>query len=157
MEACSKGNSIQKELESILHSNSCIYEIPPVAQTSEDTLIAPLSFKYSAINAHLGWIGKNGVLITERYGPRIRLFAVLINFDFPIISPTVTSKCPKECFECVKACPHKALKGKQWSINTNRTEVIDYQLCNQKRRLYIKSHNRKHSCGFCMVSCPHGL
>lgn len=82
---------------------------------------------------------------------------MLINLDFPVTSSMLESKCHKECFACVNACPHKVLKGKQWNINTKRTEIIDYQLCNQKRSLYIKTHNRKHSCGYCMVSCPCGL
>jgi len=150
-------NIIQKEIERILSEENSPYEIPPASQASEETLIAPLSFKYAAVIAGLGWIGKNDVLITKKYGPRVRLSAVLINFDFPAASPIFDSKCPEECFECVIACPHNALKGKQWNINAKRSEIIDYQLCNQKRRLYIESHNRKHACGFCMVSCPLGI
>jgi len=157
VEARSKGNSILIEIEAILNESSCSYEIPPIAQTSEDTLIAPFSFKYAAVNAHLGLIGKSGVLITEKYGPRVRLFAVLVNLDFPVTSPIFDSKCQKGCFECVNACPYKALKGKQWNINIIRDEIIDYQLCNHKRKIYIKSHGRKHSCGFCIVACPYGL
>lgn len=156
-EARVKINKIQKEIIDILTEENCAYEIPPIAQTSEETLVAPLSFKYAAVHSHLGWIGKNGVLITEKYGPRVRLSALLINFYFPVTLPILESNCPDKCIECINACPHKALKGKQWNINTKRSEIIDYQLCNQKRRLYIKSHNRKHSCGFCMVSCPYGL
>lgn len=156
-EARVKANTIQKRIECVLIKNNCVYEIPPASQTSEETLIAPLSFKYAAVNSHIGWIGKNGVLLTEKYGPRVRLSALLINFDFPVTSPIYDSKCPKECVDCINACPHKALKGQQWNINTKRSEIIDFQLCNQKRKPYIKSHNRKHSCGFCMVSCPYGL
>jgi len=29
------------------------------AQLSEETLIAPFSFKFAGVNASLGWIGKN--------------------------------------------------------------------------------------------------
>ncbi len=156
-EAREKINTILREIECVLTEEGSVYEIPPVAQTSEETLIAPFSFKYGAVNSGLGWIGKNGVLITEKYGPRVRLAAVLINFDFPLVSPISESKCPVECMECVKACPHKVLQGKQWDIHTKRSEIIDYQLCNQKRSLYLKTHDRKHSCGFCLVSCPYGL
>lgn len=56
MEARNQDNLMQKELETILQNSNCKYEIPPVAQTSEDTFVAPLSFKYTAVNAHLGWI-----------------------------------------------------------------------------------------------------
>ncbi len=152
-----KVNAIQGDIERILTEENSTYEIPPVAQSSEETLTAPFSFKFGAVNSGIGWIGKNGVLITEKYGPRVRLAAVLINFDFPIVPPIKSSKCPEDCMECVKACPHKVLKGKQWDIETKRSEIIDYQLCNQKRSLYIKTHDRKHACGFCMVACPYGL
>ena len=157
IESRGKGESIQAELEAVLKEEDCAYEIPPAPQTDEYTLIAPVSFKRLAVNAGLGWIGKSGVLITEKYGPRVRLFAVLINLALPASSQVFNSKCPKECFACVDACPHKALKGKQWDASTKRDEIIDYQLCNQKRRLYIESHNRKHSCGFCMAACPLGV
>ncbi len=156
-EAREKVNQIQNEIETILKNENSIYEIPPLSQSSEETLVAPLSFKYAAVHARLGWIGKNGVLITRKYGPRVRLAAILIDFEFPISSPIFSSQCPSNCFKCVDACPHKALKGKQWDINTKRFEIIDFQLCIQKRKEYIKKHGRKHSCGFCMVSCPIGL
>lgn len=104
-------NLLLEKITTILKQYKIQYYIPPVAQSSEETLIAPFSFKFASVNAGLGWIGKNDVLITEKYGPRIRLSAILIN----------------------------------------------YKLCNQKRRLYLKTHHRKHSCGLCMVSCPIGI
>ena len=58
------------------------YDIPPVAQSNEADLEAPFSFKFAAVNAGLGWIGKNDVVITEKYGPRVRLSAILINEQF---------------------------------------------------------------------------
>lgn len=33
------------------------YYIPPVAQSNEETLIAPFLFKFTSVNAGLGWIG----------------------------------------------------------------------------------------------------
>ncbi|OBR95917.1 MULTISPECIES: epoxyqueuosine reductase [Clostridium] len=146
-----------EKITTVLKKYKIQYYIPPVAQSNEETLIAPFSFKFASVNAGLGWIGKNGVLITEKYGPRVRLSAILINFDLPIGSPITKSKCPTECNICVNACPHKALSGYKWNIDTKREKLINYKLCNQKRSLYIKTHHRKHSCGFCMVSCPIGI
>lgn len=116
----------------------------------------PFSFKFAGVNAGLGWIGKNGVLITEKYGPRVRLSAILIDYDLPIGTPIKKSKCPVECNICVNTCPHNALTGYEWNIYTKRADLINYKLCNQKRSLYLKAHNRKNSCGLCMVSCPIG-
>ncbi|MCL2164823.1 MAG: epoxyqueuosine reductase [Oscillospiraceae bacterium] len=157
MEARDKGISIQIEIGKILYDDGFKYEIPSPTQNSEDSLIAPFSFKYAAVNAGLGWIGKNDVLVTEKYGPRVMLFAILIDCDLPVTIPIPESKCPMECVMCVEACPHQVLKNKQWDIHTKRSETIDYQLCNQKRRRYLETHGRKHSCGFCMVSCPCGV
>ncbi len=156
-QAHNTSNEIISNLVEIFNEDNIGYEKPPISQTSEETLAVPLSFKFAAVHAGLGWIGKNGVLITEKYGPRIRLSAILINFDYPSGLPILESKCPEDCFLCVDACPHNALTGHQWNINSKRSDMINYQLCNQQRSLYIKTHNRKHACGFCMVSCTLGL
>ncbi len=150
-------NLLLEEITTVLNKSKIQYYIPPASQSNEKTLIAPFSFKFASVNAGLGWIGKNGVLITEKYGPRVRLSAILINSDLPIGNPITKSKCPTDCNMCVNACPYKALTGYTWSIDTKREELINYKLCNQKRSLYIKTLYRKHSCGLCMVSCPIGL
>lgn len=150
-------NLLLGEITAILKKYKIQYYIPPVAQSSEETLIAPFSFKFAGVNAGLGWIGKNGVLITEKYGPRVRLSTILINYDLPIGNPITESKCPPECNICVNTCPYNALTGYVWNIDSKRKEIINYKLCNQKRSLYLKTHNRKNSCGLCMVSCPIGL
>ncbi|ADL53020.1 4Fe-4S double cluster binding domain-containing protein [Clostridium cellulovorans] len=152
-----KINLLLEDITTILEKHKVQYYIPPVAQSNEETLLAPFSFKFASVNAGLGWIGKNGVLITEMYGPRVRLSAILINSDLPIGNPITKSKCPPECNVCIDACPHKALTGHPWNIATKRETLIDYKLCNKKRSLYIKTHNRKHSCGLCLLSCPIGI
>ncbi|WAG61032.1 epoxyqueuosine reductase [Clostridium estertheticum] len=150
-------NEIISDLVTILQKYNINYYVPPVAQTNEESLIAPFSFKYSAVNAGIGWIGKNGVLVTKEYGPRIRLSAILIDYDLPIGIPITKSMCDDQCFLCIEACPHKALKGIQWDIYKLREQLIDYQLCNFKRSLFLKKHDRKDACGFCIVACPLGL
>jgi epoxyqueuosine reductase QueG len=133
------------------------YLVPPLAQTDEKFLIAPFSFKYAAVHAGLGWIGKNGVLITKEYGPRVRLSAVLVNHPLPAGKPVRKSLCAEDCFLCVDACPYNAIKGTQWNIYTQREDLIDYHLCNLKRSRYLKKHGRKNACGLCMAACPVGI
>lgn len=156
-EARDRINLLLEDITTILKKYSLPYCIPPTGQTSEEPCIAPFSFKYACVNAGLGWIGKNDVLITEKYGPRVRLSAILINYDLPLGIPTIKSKCPSECTICIKACPHNALTGHQWNIEKKRDELIDYKLCNEKRSMYIETHGRKDSCGLCIVSCPIGI
>lgn len=145
------------QLEEILNEYKVNYYIPPMAQSNEKELVAPFSFKYAAVNAGLGWIGKNDVVITEKYGPRVRLSAILIDSPFVYGQRITKSNCPDSCKKCVEICPHHALHNVKWDINALRNDIIDYQLCNQKRSLYIEKHGRKHACGLCMVACPIGI
>lgn len=156
MNAKSKLEIILKDIEIVLKEDNIKYYIPPVAQQNEEDLLAVFSFKYAAVNAGLGWIGKNDVLITEKYGPRVRLSVVLIDYPFETGVKITESRCAS-CNRCVDICPHKALKGKKWDIKALRNDLIDYHLCNQKRSAYIEAHGRKNACGLCMVVCPFGV
>lgn len=144
------------QLEKILAKQKVTYFIPPVAQNNETDLEAPFSFKFAAVNAGLGWIGKNDVVITQKYGPRVRLSAVLIDAPFVYGDKITKSLCPETCRNCIDACPHKTLHNEIWKIGSARSDLIDYRLCNEKRSLSIKTLGRKHACGFCMAACPFG-
>lgn len=151
-----KLEEILVQLEAILQKNEVSYFIPPVAQRNEVDLEAPFSFKFAAVNAGLGWIGKNDVVITREYGPRVRLSAVLIDAQFPYGQKIVKSNCPENCQKCVDICPHKALHNVRWNIDSLRSEIIDYPLCNEKRSLFLAKHGRKNACGLCLAVCPFG-
>ncbi|MBD5526896.1 MAG: epoxyqueuosine reductase [Lachnospiraceae bacterium] len=148
---------IVAQVEEILNEQKVKYYIPPAAQSDEEELIAPFSFKYAAVNAGLGWIGKNDVVITEKYGPRVRLSAVLIDNPFVYGQRITKSNCPDSCRKCVEICSYNALHDVKWDIDALRDDLIDYKLCNQKRSLYIEKHGRKNACGLCMVACPIGI
>lgn len=130
--------------------------IPPTAQRDEASLIAPFSYKYAAVQAGLGWIGKSGVLVTRKFGPRVRLAAILVDYPFESGKPTVKSLCGT-CHACVDACPWSVIKGIEWNPSTKRDGLLDYQLCNQKRRELIETSGRKHTCGYCILACPWGM
>lgn len=150
-------NIILKKIEKVLKDTFISYYIPQVAQNNEEDLVAPFSYKFAAVNAGLGWIGKNDVVITEKYGPRVRLSAILINELLPYGQPITKSKCPDSCSKCVDACPYRALYGVKWDAEKHRKAIIDYKLCNQKRSLFIEKYGRKNACGLCMVACPYGI
>ncbi len=156
-EARKRSIGIINEIAVFLKQNGIRYYIPAPSQTSEEELVALFSFKYAAVNAGLGWIGKNDVLVTEQYGPEVSLNAILIDYDLPYVELTKECKCPPGCDLCINACPYHALQGNIWTVDSKRSDLIDYQLCNQKRSLYKKRHGRKHSCGLCMAACPVGL
>lgn len=144
------------EIEALLRSRGVRYWVPPVAQENETELLAPFSFKFAAVNAGLGWIGKNDVVITRRYGPRVRLSAILIDAPFAYGQPKTRSECPENCTLCVDICPCKALKNRLWTIDSQRAEIIDYRRCNRMRSAYIPRLGRKSACGLCLAACPFG-
>lgn len=74
--------------------------------TGSEVLLVPL-----AVDAGLGEVGRNGYLVSPRYGARTRLFAVLT--DMPLeadrpISIGVDEFC-RSCKKCAEACPSKSL------------------------------------------------
>ena len=148
--------SVAAEIGQILQQHRVKYWIPPAAQENETELRALFSFKTAAARAGIGWFGKNDVIITERYGPRVRLSAVLIDEIFAYGRPVTVGRCPDDCTECIDICPCKALKNRQWTIGTDRSEIIDYQKCNRMRSAFIPKLGRKNACGLCLAVCPFG-
>lgn len=61
-----------------------------------------------AAAAGLGFVGKNGFLISKEYGPNQRFAFILTNADLPA-SPKVSGACPEGCHICADACPVKAI------------------------------------------------
>ena len=148
---------IVARLEALLTARETPYCVPPVAQENVTELRARFSFKTGAARAGIGWFGKNDVIITERYGPRVRLSAILIDAPFDYATPITAGRCPDDCLRCVRACPCKALKGVQWDVSKDRGEIIDFQRCNRMRSAFIPKLGRKSACGLCLVSCPYGM
>jgi reductive dehalogenase len=74
-----------------------------------------------AIEAGLGELGRNGLLITEKYGPRVRLCKVFS--DMPLVpdSPEFigVDRFCVQCKKCAQFCPSKAI-----SFGVKTTEAI---------------------------------
>lgn len=68
------------------------------------------SLKHAARIAGMGSLGKNYLLINERYGPRLRLGGVLTRAEIVPGKPFEESFCPDDCHICIKACPPKAIR-----------------------------------------------
>ncbi len=148
--------TVVAEIEQILQKHQTKYWIPPVAQENETELRALFSFKTAAAHAGIGWFGKNDVIITKKYGPRVRLSAILIDEVFAYGRPITVGMCPENCTKCIDICPCHALKNQQWSIDRDRSEIIDYQKCNRMRSAFIPKLGRKNACGLCLAACPFG-
>ncbi|MBB6217082.1 epoxyqueuosine reductase QueG [Anaerosolibacter carboniphilus] len=109
----------------------------------------------AATRAGIGWIGKNGCLITEEYGPRIRLGTVLTNMDVHYDTPITESRCGL-CKNCVQACPALALRGKLWEPGMERAEILDARACSTHMHQHYQHIGRGSVCGICIKKCPKG-
>jgi epoxyqueuosine reductase len=72
--------------------------------------------KDAAVMAGLGCIGKNNMLVTPEYGPRVRLRAVTVDADLFATGPREFDPC-RGCMEfCRRACPQKAFGTRQYTV-----------------------------------------
>jgi len=79
--------------------------------------------KDAAVLAGLGCIGKNNMLVTPSYGPRIRLRALFLDVEIEPTGPVAFDPCTDCKMYCRRVCPEKAM-----NIKVPFFESIDYSL-----------------------------
>jgi epoxyqueuosine reductase QueG len=103
-----------------------------------------LSHKHIARAAGLGWIGRNNLLVNEKFGSRIRLVTVLT--DLPLVADSPSIKDCSSCRDCLSVCPAGAIKEKQ--------EEFDHLRCYEQLRTFAKTLHFSHNiCGICVKAC----
>jgi epoxyqueuosine reductase QueG len=103
-----------------------------------------LSHKHVASAAGLGWIGRNNLLVNEKFGSRIRLVTVLTDLPLVISSPSI--KDCGSCLNCLSVCPAGAIKVRQ--------EEFDHLRCYEQLRTFAKTLHFSHNiCGVCVKAC----
>ena len=116
------------------------------------------SHKMVATRAGIGWIGKTDLLISIKFGPRIRLASILTNHKFNKLGiPINKSRC-KKCNICVIKCPAQAANGKHWNVEIERDDFYNPFKCRKKcQELSKYKINKEISlCGICISVCPKG-
>lgn len=112
--------------------------------------------KTAATRAGLGWIGRHCQIITQPFGPWIRLGTVFTDLELPC-GPIIEKHFCGRCMLCVKTCPAKALKGNSWYPGLPREEILDVQACDKWKKEHYFQYNKGHNCGICSSVCPYGL
>lgn len=125
------------------HSFACFIDNSPIREVS------------AAYRAGLGFIGKNGQLITERYGSYCFIGEIITSLDLPAAVPSAQS-CGA-CRLCTDACPNGAIL---------EHGVIDLAVCRshitQKKGLLTEFEQTSITlggfawgCDICTDICPH--
>ncbi|MBL6980794.1 MAG: 4Fe-4S binding protein, partial [Anaerolineales bacterium] len=104
-----------------------------------------------AIDAGVGYSGKNGLLITKNNGPRIRLAAVITdNENLPFSQENshywVREYC-ESCNLCIEKCPVNAIYTKTKTHADGGPIFIDHTLC-------ADPFSNDNGCTLCIKYCP---
>ena len=130
------------------------YAIPSSKLTDFVNIKGEFPHKVAAVRGGLGWIGKSSLLVTKKYGPRVRLATVLTDLPFQTSEFLEKNYCRK-CKKCADACPAGAILGNLWEQGVSREQLIDVKKCD----LWITNNYSQFSgliCGICIAVCPHG-
>lgn len=121
-------------------------DFKPLVDTGEliDTAVAQ--------RAGIGFIGRNGLLITQEFGSYVYLGEIITNIPFTPDQPQ-SNQCGR-CTRCIDACPPQALLG-DGCLNGRR--CLSYQT--QTKGLMPKEfrpqiRNVIYGCDICQIVCP---
>ncbi len=139
-----------------------------------------LNLKHAAVEAGLGSRGKNDLLITPNYGPRVRLFGVITDADLNPTPKDSKDYCTN-CNTCIKNCPSGALSesgcdpkicspyAMKWGlpqilrfISELEKETSNKDIFKKLRGLEVwnfwqaLSQGSYYECFMCIQSCPVG-
>lgn len=112
----------------------------------------PVSERFFAQQAGLGWLGRNGLLIREKRGSYCFLASILTTLELPTDAP-VPSRCGS-CHRCEQACPTGALHDgccdarrclSYWTIEAKEAPPPEIAAL-QGQHLY--------GCDDCQAACP---
>ncbi len=140
------------ELKKFLDRNSVRYATPPASPKDDGEHLAEFSYKWAAIHAGLGFIGKNDVFVHEKYAQRVRISCLLIDYEMPVFRGEVISKCGA-CDICVRACPHGFIAGQTWHENVRRSALLDYKKCATKSK--HGGDGMRYLCALCSLACTY--
>lgn len=130
------------------------YAAIPASQ-SVNGLQGIFSHKYAASLSGLGAVGKSGLFLSEKFGPRVRLGTILTDCQFDVVNATPKSVCG-DCRLCAESCPAMAIRGEEWKPGDDREIIIDAKACSDYMKKAFQHIGRGAVCGICMKVCPKG-
>lgn len=104
---------------------------------------AILSLRHAGYLAGLGFLGKNTLLINDKYGNMIQIGALLLEIELEG-DPIINRSCPKNCNLCIENCPVNALDGN--TINQKKCRSLSMY---KTEKGYILK-----KCYLCRKICP---
>ncbi len=130
------------------------YDAVPIGATGPDEYIEEegkfhgvISLKHAAVLSGLGKMGRNTLLVNEKYGNMLWLGSVLTSAKLEADPIAPYEPCSGDCGLCVSSCPPGAL----------RDNTIDQSMCMQYAFGEKNSGEWKIHCFECRKVCPNSL
>ena len=140
---------IRKRLQAVLKQLQAHY---PQLQGRAFVDSAPLVEKQLAVDAGLGWIGRQSLLVTPQYGSYVLLGELVLTEEVDVYdTPMQTVGCG-ECRRCVEACPTGAIVD-DMVINTAR--CISCHTVEATPSDAVDLHGWVFGCDECQRCCPY--
>jgi epoxyqueuosine reductase len=116
----------------------------------------PVLEKALAVQAGLGWVGKNTLLIHRKFGTFTLLSGLFTSLEFDCTVTTMRLPRCGSCTRCINACPTQAIVS---PYHLDAAKCLSYHLIESKKEIpeEIKSKNPGYvfGCDICQDSCPH--
>lgn len=156
--AAPAGSTLVESSRQYLRSGTMAFEIAKHINGLGYEALAHIDGNYSLIcplvakDAGLGEIGRMGLLMTPKHGPRVRIAVITTNLplipDTPSYEPSVIDFCTI-CKKCADTCPGKAISSDDMEmINGNLRWQINQEKCYNYWTICGTD------CGRCMAICP---
>jgi O-acetylhomoserine (thiol)-lyase len=120
-------------------------EIAALVEKPEAAFSQVRAGKYAGI----GTIGRNHTLLTEAYGPRIRLVSIITDAEFAP-DPMLENSLCNNCGACVKICPIGAFTPRE------DIEINDMERYKCAKYHEFLRHELRYPCGECVMACTVG-
>ncbi len=139
---------IRQRLEKLLDFVKQI-ELTADGKIAVDT--SPTADKLWAVNAGIGWRGKNTLVVNKKVGSFIFLGELFLNLELQPDTPEA-DHCAK-CEACVESCPTGALEQ---PYNLNASKCISYLTTECKSDIANPEMigNNLFGCDICQLACP---
>ena len=107
--------------------------------------------KTVAVLSGLGFVGKSGLFLSEKYGSKVRLATVITDMPLTNEFPVIENGCG-DCHACQTACPAGAIFGTPPTADGERN--FDPEKCSRYMKEHFQDVGRGSVCGICVNVCP---